>query len=164
MRSRLLRKAAAVSMAVVALACATAHPDTASAAPPEALPGTPGCFWLKSFNDWTVLNDSELIVHAPLTQDAYLVKLFQPVFGLNYYFNLGFVDVMQNGYICGPSRDYLAVPRYTLSRTTRLTRGHVDNLRMRCASESDAGATAAVVPRSAAESPGTFAICAKLAP
>ena len=115
MRSRLLRKAAAVSMAVVALACATAHSGEASA-PTAALPGTPGCFWLKSFNDWTVLNDSELIVHAPLTQDAYLVKLFQPVFGLNYYFNLGFVDVMQNGYICGPSRDYLAVPRYTPPR------------------------------------------------
>jgi hypothetical protein len=34
--------------------------------------------------DWTVLNDSTLIVHAPLPKDAYVIKLFEPVFSLSH--------------------------------------------------------------------------------
>lgn len=116
MLSRLLRNAAAASMAVVALACATTHRQGGAGAPTAALPGTPGCFWLRNVFDWTVLNNSELIVHAPLLQDAYLVTLFEPVFDLDFHLNLGFDDVEHTGLICGPARDYLVVPHYTPPR------------------------------------------------
>jgi hypothetical protein len=38
------------------------------------------CFWKSNFQgDWTVLNDSTLILHAPLPKDLYIIKLFEPV-------------------------------------------------------------------------------------
>jgi hypothetical protein len=81
-----------------------------------SLPGKPACFWLRNVFDWTVLNDSELIVHAPLEQNAYLVKLFEPVFDLGFYLRLGFEDVEHTGQICNGSDDYLIVRGYTPPR------------------------------------------------
>lgn len=113
---RLLRNTAAVALAVVAVACASTHAGAPAAAATANLPGTPDCFWLRNVYDWTVLNNSELIVHVPLPQNAYLVKLFQPVFDLDFHQGLGFEDVERTGRICGPSRDYLLVPHYTPRR------------------------------------------------
>jgi hypothetical protein len=116
MFSRLLRHSAAVSLAVVAVACASTHAGGGAVAPTANLPGTPDCFWLRNVYDWTVLNNSELIVHVPLPQNAYLVKLFQPVFDLDFHLGLGFQDADRTGRICGPSSDYLLVPNYTPRR------------------------------------------------
>lgn len=112
MLSRLMRTAAAAALAVMAVACATTHPP-APPTPTAALMGTPGCFWLRNVVDWTVLDNSDLIVHAPLARDAYLVKLFEPVFDLKFRLNLGFNDVERTGLICGPNRDYLLVSHYS---------------------------------------------------
>jgi hypothetical protein len=77
----------------------------------ENLPGTPGCFWKSSFQgDWTVLNDSTLIVRAPLPKDIYVIKLFAPVFSLNFKEGLGFEDREHSGQICNDGDDYLLVP------------------------------------------------------
>jgi Family of unknown function (DUF6491) len=54
------------------------------------LPGKDACFWTRNLEGWTVLNDSTLIVHAPPSQDAYLIKLFAPIQGLQFHEQLGF--------------------------------------------------------------------------
>jgi hypothetical protein len=77
----------------------------------ENLPGKAGCFWRSNFQgDWTVLNDSTLIVRAPLPKDAYVVKLFEPVFELSFKQGLGFEDKEHTGQICNNGDDYLLVP------------------------------------------------------
>lgn len=120
--SRML-DAAVGAMAAVALGCATtAQPPPSGAKPANPsklanltkaanLPGKPACFWKANFQgDWTVLNDSTLIVHAALPQDAYVIKLFEPVFGLGFRLRLGFVDREHTGQICDQGDDYLQVP------------------------------------------------------
>jgi hypothetical protein len=77
----------------------------------ENLPGKPACFWKSSFQgDWTVLNDSTLIVQAPLPKDVYVIKLFEPVFDLSFKERLGFEDREHTGQICNDGDDYLVVP------------------------------------------------------
>jgi hypothetical protein len=97
--------------------CATPTPPTpaqanlANLTKTENLPGKPGCFWKSSFQgDWTVLNDTTLIVHAPLPKDAFVIKLFEPVFSLNFKQGLGFEDREHTGQICSNGDDYLLVP------------------------------------------------------
>jgi hypothetical protein len=89
-------------------------PDTAVKQIP--LLGKPGCFYLRSFNDWTVLDESNLLVHASLEKNGYQVKLFQSVSGLKFHVALGFEDVEHTGRICDASRDYLLVRDYTPPR------------------------------------------------
>lgn len=57
-----------------------------------------------------MLNDSTLIVHAPLPKDAYVIKLFEPVYTLSFRQNLGFEDKEHTGQICNNGDDYLLVP------------------------------------------------------
>lgn len=77
------------------------------------LPGKPGCFWLSNFDgSWTVLNDSELIVDAPLYSRPYLVKLFEPVPTLRLHERLGFADSEHTGMICNDAMDDLVVPHW----------------------------------------------------
>src|SRR3984957_16697349 len=93
----LLINAAVGALAAIAVGCATtAQPPPSRAnldnlTKVENLPGKPLCFWKSNFQgDWTVLNDSTLIVHAPLPKDAYVIKLFEPVFDLSFKQGLGF--------------------------------------------------------------------------
>jgi hypothetical protein len=82
-----------------------------------ALPGTPGCFWLSNFDgSWTVLNDSELIVYAPLYSRPYLIRLFEPVPTLKYKERLGFADAEPSGMICNDTMDDLVVPHWQPNR------------------------------------------------
>jgi hypothetical protein len=107
------------AIALGALVACASNPKSVSTrreARAAALPGKPGCFWLRNVRDWTVLNDQELIVHAPMQQDAYLIKLFEPVFDLSLHQNLGFEDVEHTGQICNNSDDYLIVRGYTPPR------------------------------------------------
>jgi hypothetical protein len=77
----------------------------------ENLPGKAACFWKSNFQgDWTVLNDSTLIVRAPMPKDAYVVKLFEPVFNLSFKEGLGLEDREHTGEICSNGDDYLIVP------------------------------------------------------
>jgi hypothetical protein len=116
-RRPLLVKAAVGALAAVAVGCATTAQSPASKTNLDnltklnSLPGKPACFWKANFQgDWTVLNDSTLIVHAPLSKDAYVIKLFEPVFNLSFDQGLGFEDREQTGQICNNGDDYLIVP------------------------------------------------------
>jgi Family of unknown function (DUF6491) len=84
------------------------------ASPPRtdlaALPGKDACFWTSSLSDWTVVDDSTLLVTAPLPRDTYLVKLFAPIPDLRFHERLGFQSddgdparfCRQNGYVIAP--------------------------------------------------------------
>jgi hypothetical protein len=114
----LLINAAVGALAAIAVGCATtAQPPPSSKTnldhltKVENLPGKPACFWKSSFQgDWTVLNDSTLIIHAPLPKDAYVIKLFEPVFSLSFKEGLGLDDREHTGQICNNGDDYLLVP------------------------------------------------------
>jgi hypothetical protein len=107
----------ATATLIAALAAASAHSQGKSdPAKPIPLLGKPGCFFLRNLYDWTVLDESNVLVHAPLTQNAYQVKLFQPVVGLSFHLALGFEDVEHTGRICNDSRDYLVVRDYAPPR------------------------------------------------
>ena len=105
----------ALTVAAAAL-CARAQDKPDAAAKQIPLLGKPGCFYLRDFSDWTVLDDANLLVHAPLAKNGYQVRLLQPVSGLNFHVALGFQDVEHTGRICDASRDYLLVRDYTPPR------------------------------------------------
>lgn len=109
--------AAFCALAAVAAGCAaTAHGPSPGATLDhltklENLPGKPACFWKSSFQgDWTVLNDSTLLVHAPLPKDVYVIKLFEPVFDLGFKQSLGLEDREHTGQVCNNGDAYLVVP------------------------------------------------------
>ncbi len=108
MRAHLPRLLAAAVLAAAAAGCATSSPPSK---PEAALPGKPACFFLVNFSgDWTVLSDTTLIVAAPLTaRQAYLIKLFEPIYDLRFRQRLGFQDVERTGRICDNSMDNLVV-------------------------------------------------------
>jgi len=105
------------ALAAIAVGCATtAQPPSSNAildnlTKVDNLPGKAACFWKSNFQgDWTVLNDSTLIVRAPLPKDVYVIKLFEPVPTLSFKQGLGFADREQTGQICNNGDDYLLVP------------------------------------------------------
>jgi hypothetical protein len=119
MQARLPRWIALGMLATAAtlLGCAStpggARHAGAGALETAALPGKPGCFWLRNFDgSWTVLNDQELIVYVPLRSQPYLIKLFAPVPDLKFDQRLGFQDVEHSGMICNGELDNLAVPHW----------------------------------------------------
>ena len=57
-----------------------------------------------------MLNDSTLIVYAPLPKDIYVIKLFEPVFSLKFKEGLGLDDREHTGQICNDGDNYLLVP------------------------------------------------------
>jgi|SRR5579863_8422530 len=92
------RSAIMVLAALAATGCATNvapanHTST-------SLPGTETCIFTVDLNDWVVLDDSTLIVYAPTRKNAYLVKLFLPVIGLDFHESLGFEGTEHNGQLC----------------------------------------------------------------
>lgn len=123
MSSYLSRIVVAVVIGAALAGCATSAPDNSGASAQRtaaALPGTPGCFWLGNFDgSWTALSQTELIVYAPLVgNNAYLIKLFQPVINLKFDERLGFEDVEHSGQICDGAADYLLVPNFEPHRIT----------------------------------------------
>ena len=93
--------------ALAAIGCSA----TGTAARPGGapLPGTDACVFLSNIEDWQVIDDSTLIVYAPLPKDAYLLKLFEPVPDLDFRNRVGFDDADHNGQICGNGTDYLVL-------------------------------------------------------
>jgi hypothetical protein len=90
----------ALGLAVLAGAGCTAGGTTATHAPPAPMPGTEACIYTIELYDWTVLDDSTLIVYAPVHQEPYLVKLFAPLFDLSFHQTLGFEGTEHNGQLC----------------------------------------------------------------
>ena len=97
---------------LAAAGCATSTAPTTQAPP---LPGTEACIFTVNLFDWTVLDDSTLIVYAPQGRDPYLVKLFSPVFDLPFRQALGFEDIEHNGQLC--KGDYVVARGDAPSRT-----------------------------------------------
>ena len=87
-------------------------------APPPPLPGTEACIFTVNLNDWTVIDNSTLIVYAPLRKDPYLVKLFEPIFDLQFRESLGFEDIEHNGQLC---KDDYVVARGDIPHRTPIT-------------------------------------------
>jgi hypothetical protein len=99
------------------LGCASTAHEGAGAQQTAALPGKPGCFWLRNFDgSWTVLNDRQLIVYAPLYSHPYLIQLFEPIPNLKFDQRLGFLDTERTGMICDDKQDDLLVPNWTPHR------------------------------------------------
>jgi hypothetical protein len=103
------------TLAAMIAGCATTakspNPELQRLTQLNNLPGKPACFWRSSFQgDWTILNESTLIVRAPLPKDAYVIKLFEPVFNLSFDQGLGFEDKEHTGQICNDGDSYLVVP------------------------------------------------------
>jgi Family of unknown function (DUF6491) len=127
-------------LAAIAAGCAsTAQPPPSTAkldnlTKVENLPGKAACFWKSNFQgDWTVLNDSTLIVHVPLSKDAYVIKLFEPVFNLSFKQDLGFEDREHTGRICNNGDDYLVAsgwqpPQVPIVAVHALTMAEQDQL------------------------------------
>lgn len=111
------RRAAVSLSAMASVGCAAAGaPSTHAPAPP--LPGTEACIFTVNLNDWTVLDDSTLIVYAPMRKDPYLVKLFEPIYDLQFRESLGFEDIEHNGQLC---KDDYVVARGDIPRRTPIT-------------------------------------------
>ena len=92
---------AAVSLPALVLslcaACAAPAPAHTGGA---ALPGKDACIFTVNLSDWVVLDESTLIVYAPLRRQPYLLKLFAPISGLGFRESLGFEDTVHSGQLC----------------------------------------------------------------
>jgi hypothetical protein len=110
MINQVIRHAARLSVAfavVAAAACATSGSRSHPAAAP--LPGIDACVFISEVFNWTVVDQSTLIVYAPMPKDAYLLKLFEPVPDLNFKERVGFEDSDHTGMLCGNGADYLVL-------------------------------------------------------
>jgi hypothetical protein len=122
----------AISLAAISLTgCAATHVRSAQAN--TALPGTEACFWVRDVRHWDVIDQWTLIVYAPMTQDVYLVKLFQPIPDLSFHVGLGFDDAERTGRICSID-DYVIVGkpfplRVPISAVRALTAEQVKQLK-----------------------------------
>ena len=86
------------------LAACASHPPPSVA----SLPGKESCFFTRTVFTWTVLDDSTLIVDAPMN-DPYLVKLLSPIPQLRFHERIGFDN--------GPSaRPVLPTTGYIVAR------------------------------------------------
>jgi hypothetical protein len=108
MRTGRLVRICVLGAGLVAGCASHTRPGPVQARPePDRLPGKEACFWTSAISDWIVLDDSTLIVTAPLPKDAYLVKLFAPVPDLSFRQRLGFQSepgepgrfCRENGYV-----------------------------------------------------------------
>lgn len=88
---------------------------SAATHPAPPLPGTEACIFTADLYDWTVLDDSNLIVYAPGQHQPYLIKLFAPVFDLPFHERIGFEAVEHNGQLC--KGDFVIVRGDMPSRT-----------------------------------------------
>lgn len=149
----------AISFAVVNLTgCTASHFQTKQA---DTAPlGTESCFWVRYIRHWDVIDPSTMIVYAPLPQNAYLVKLLQPIPDLNFHFGLGFEDAHRTGKICRAD-GYVSVGepfpmRVPIAAVRALTPEQVKQLKA-TGNAKDNGATPAgnapVAPSSAAPAP-----------
>ncbi|HEY3808566.1 MAG TPA: DUF6491 family protein [Steroidobacteraceae bacterium] len=113
---RLPERSVAAWLMSAGLAGCAATTARAPHAPPAPLPGTEACIFTVNLFDWTVLDDTTIIVYAPGNKQPYLVKLFAPIFDLGFHQTLGFEDVEHNGQLC--KGDYVLVRGDTPERSS----------------------------------------------
>jgi hypothetical protein len=106
------RKASAMAAAalVTGLGMATVAPAADPPAELSSLPGKEACFWMHGIFNWTVLDDTTLIVEAPTSRTPYLVKLFRPISGMTTD-RVGFASgPPRNGLFCVNSYVFVRGP------------------------------------------------------
>jgi len=139
----------AISLAVVNLAgCAATPVQSTQAGTPT--PDSETCFRVRYIRHWDVIDPSTLIVYAPLAQNAYLVKLLQPIPDLNFHFGLGFQDAQRTGKICRVD-GYVSVGqpfpmRVPIASVRALTPEQVTQLKASGAGKSNGAAPAGNTP------------------
>jgi hypothetical protein len=129
-RSRRLPAYVLCALAITLSACASRpRPDLAN------LPGTDACFWTANVRDWTVIDNTTLVVDAPGAGNVYLVKLIFPLPGLQYHEGLSLHARAGYGRICSngasvsvggsvpENRAIIAVRHLSAAEAARL-RGH----------------------------------------
>jgi hypothetical protein len=79
------------------LGIAASLPVVSAEAP---LPGKDICVFSSQVRGWKVLDEQTLLLDAPTGGNAYLIKLFGPVAGLQFHESLAFVDGDHNGQLC----------------------------------------------------------------
>ena len=111
MSARWLGPAACLVLACGALGVAGCATTGASASQKAAapLPGTDACVFMSTVYDWDVIDSTTMIVYAPMRKDPYLLKLFAPVFDLDFKQRVGFEDSDHTGQLCGNGVDYLVI-------------------------------------------------------
>jgi len=87
--------------------------QTACAAEPDSavIPAKPTdtCVFYSALYDWQILDNSNLVVWVPGTDDAYHLVLAMPLSGLRSAFKLGFVDGTNDGRLCNFGQDAITV-------------------------------------------------------
>jgi hypothetical protein len=102
-----LHSARSLILVLVLGTSSCAVPGTPAKREGGPLLGTASCLWISSIRNWDVIDQSTLIVYAPMPNDAYLVKLFQPIPDLIYHDQIGFEDGNHNGQICSLGDDLI---------------------------------------------------------
>jgi len=87
---------ALLGAALLAASCAVRRPS----APAPPLPGTDACVFIRDIYSWDVIDQSTLIIYAPLSKDPYLVKLFAPVPELPFKERIGFESTGASNQLC----------------------------------------------------------------
>src|SRR5579864_2737172 len=88
---------------LIGLTAATLAGCTTSSTPAaksSSLPGTDACIFQVNLWDFTVLDDSRLIVYGASHHDAYLLKLFAPITALTFRQTIGFESLGASDQLC----------------------------------------------------------------
>ena len=112
--------------------------EIAAAASKPSEPQGGDCVFARTIDDWNAVDNETLIIYAPTRHDPYLVKLWQPVFGLKSEFTLGIQDADNDGRLCDFSRDAIVVrsPAGTPERHTVRTLQRLDEAQAQALLES----------------------------
>jgi len=87
-----------LTAALLAGGCTTSSTLAGKSGAP--LPGTEACVFRVNLWDFTVLDDSTLIVYGVSRRDAYLVKLFAPITALTFRETIGFESLGASSQLC----------------------------------------------------------------
>ncbi len=97
---RIRWRATLIGLAAAAIAGGCTTSSTAAGKPAAPLPGKEACIFRVNLWDFTVLDDSTLIVYGPSRHDAYLVKLFAPITALTFRQTIGFESLGTTTQLC----------------------------------------------------------------
>jgi hypothetical protein len=96
---------------LLTVAVTTALTTAVLGAAAKTIEGSGGndCVFSRTIDNWTALDDRNLIIWAP-RRHAYLVELSFPLHSLRYTVDVGIVDRNHDGRICGFGTDRVFVP------------------------------------------------------
>ena len=99
-------KPIATALLLLAAATAAAAPDQ----PQKELERGNDCLFVRSIQNWRVLDATHIVVNAPSARQPYLLTLSFPLSELKWTWRLAFVDDNGDGSLCGFGGDAVIVP------------------------------------------------------